>query len=120
MEKNGTALASTSSTLTIANVAPTDAGTYTVLATGACSSATNSAVLILANSSASTPLTNVIACPNQTAVFAAANSTSATYSWRKNGISIPGSTVSSLTIQVATAQMTMAPIPSKSVAIAPP
>lgn len=103
-KKDGVTLASTDNTLILSNITPTDAGTYTVEATGACNSATNSAALIMASSAVAVPLTNIIACPNQMAIFATANSKSATYLWRKNGTAVPGATNSSLTIQVASTQ----------------
>ncbi|MGZ5565610.1 MAG: hypothetical protein ACXWKG_01240 [Limisphaerales bacterium] len=102
-KKNSVTLANTANTLAIADVSAIDAGTYTVEATGACSSATNSAVLFIGDYMTATPLPNVTACPNQTTVFATiiSNYPSATYLWRKNGSAIANATNSSLTVQVA-------------------
>lgn len=105
-KKNGVTLASTGSILAIANVTATDAGTYTVEATGACSSATNTAALLIGDYMTATALANVSACPNQTAVFTTtiSNYPIATYLWRKNGTAVAGATNSSLTVQVANPQ----------------
>ncbi|MDB6059165.1 MAG: hypothetical protein JWO95_3009 [Verrucomicrobiales bacterium] len=100
---NGATLASTPPTLTITNVTPADAGTYSVEVTSACGSATNSAVLFIGDLMTATPLMNVVACGNQAVTFATSisNFPTASYIWRKNGTALNGATNSSLTFVVA-------------------
>lgn len=101
-KKNGNLL-STDSTLTVSNVSPSDAGSYTIETTAACGSVTNTATLYIGDYMTGAPLTNVVACPNQQAVFTEtiANVPTASYVWRKNGNVINGATNSTLVVAVA-------------------
>jgi hypothetical protein len=105
--KDGTVLGETTSTLTIAAVAPADAGAYCVEVTGACGSVTNCATLTIAS-----PLTitgqpqNVNGVQGNTATFSvtATPTSPLAFQWRYNGANlanggqISGATSASLTI----------------------
>jgi uncharacterized repeat protein (TIGR01451 family) len=98
--KNGTALATTTSSLTIAAVAAGDGGTYTVEVTGTCGSVTNSGTLALAAAPVITaqPQNQTTPMGNGAAFSVTATGLSPTYQWQYNGTDIPGATSSSLAI----------------------
>lgn len=99
--KNGFLLTNaTNNSFTVAAVTATDAGTYSVVVGGACSSVTNSATLIVnSNTTASAP-GSLSQCTGDTAAFSTiANGTGPfTYLWRRNGAAITNATNSSFTI----------------------
>jgi plastocyanin len=89
----------TSASYTIASVAATDAGTYTVVATNSVGSATSNGAVLTVNSAASAPIftvqpasQTVAAGAAVTFVAAASGSPAPTYRWRKNGRNISGAT----------------------------
>jgi uncharacterized repeat protein (TIGR01451 family) len=100
--KDGVAIsAATASSLTVPSVSATDAGTYSVVLSGACGNPiTNSATLTVNQnvqvSSAPLSLTN---CPGTSAGFnVLATGTALTYQWYKNGSPLAGQTTSSFTL----------------------
>jgi hypothetical protein len=91
----------TGSMLTITNVSAANAGTYSVVVTGACGAAiTNSAMLVVsANTLVNTQPVNSTNCPGTTADFNVnATGTDLTYQWYFGPNPIPGQTGSTLTI----------------------
>ncbi|MBI1765773.1 MAG: hypothetical protein HYR56_30580 [Acidobacteria bacterium] len=100
--KNGTAISgATSSTFNLASVVAGDAGSYDVVVTGACGSATSNAATLAVNTA---PLitnqpASLTKCEGQSATFSViATGTGLSYQWRKNGGNIPGATNNSFTI----------------------
>ena len=84
--------------IVLANVSSTNAGNYTVIVTGDCSSVTNSASLtVLTNTSAVGP-TNLVLNAGQTAVFTVVPSGNGPFSyvWRQNGSLLPGQTTNQI------------------------
>ncbi|MDP4207584.1 MAG: immunoglobulin domain-containing protein [Bacteroidota bacterium] len=101
-KKNGTDIpTATSSTYTIPAVISSDAGSYTVVVTGACGNVTSSSATLMVNtppSITSQPVSQT-ACPGGSATFnVAATGTGLTYKWQKGGVDIPGATNSTYTI----------------------
>ena len=101
--KNGATVAgATSATLTLPSVQSNDAATYWVVATNAAGAATSTgAVLtVLAPPAVTTqPLSSaVFAGGSVTFMAAATGSPTPTFQWQKNGITIPGATSASLTL----------------------
>jgi uncharacterized repeat protein (TIGR01451 family) len=90
----------TSNNLSLPNVSTTDASTYTVIVTGQCGAATNSAVLTLLDTLAVTGPVSQTVCPGNTVVFSTAASGTGPYAyqWLKNGGALSGQTASSLTL----------------------
>ena len=104
-KKNGVVQSSTSSSLTVASVSGGDAGTYTVVVTGACNSVTNSATLTVNTATTATALNNLTNCVGQSVAFSTAASGTGpfSYAWKKDGI-VQGSTSNTLSIaSIATA-----------------
>jgi plastocyanin len=108
--KNGSSITgATSASYTIASVATTDAGTYTVVATNTAGSATSNNAVLTVNLPAVPPAfttqpssQTVTAGAAVTFTAAASGSPAPTYQWRKNGSSITGATSASYTIASAT------------------
>ncbi len=103
--KDGSLLGETSATLSIAVVAPADAGTYSVEVSGFCNTVTNSATLtVVAPPSIAAQPQNQTTPMGNGAVF----SVTATgvgpigYQWRLNGSDISGATASSLAVSNVT------------------
>ncbi|HUJ45097.1 MAG TPA: immunoglobulin domain-containing protein, partial [Opitutaceae bacterium] len=104
--KNGVNIAgATSTAYTIASVASSDAGTYTVVATNSAGSATSNNAVLTVNVATSAPvftvqpLSQTVAAGNPVTFVAFASGTpSPTYQWAKNGRSISGATGASYTI----------------------
>ncbi len=100
--KGTTALAGqTGSSLVLANVSAADAGTYSVVVSGACGNAVTSSASLTVNenvvvASAPVSLTN---CPGTSASFSVnAAGTGLSYQWYKGGSALPGQTGSSLVL----------------------
>ncbi|HUJ44066.1 MAG TPA: immunoglobulin domain-containing protein [Opitutaceae bacterium] len=108
--KNGTSIGgATNASYTIASVASTDAGTYTVVATNSAGSATSNGAILTVNPAASAPVfttqpVSQTATVGSSVTFTAAASGSPTpsYRWRKNGVNISGATSSSYRIASVT------------------
>jgi len=99
--KDGAALAGqTTNSLTISPVNTTNAGTYTVIVTGAANSVTNSAPLTVNTPVSATPPTNLVEVAGNSATFStlASGSGPLSYTWSKDGTNITGQTTNSLTI----------------------
>lgn len=101
--KNGTAISgATSSTLTLSNVAATDAGSYTVKVSNSAGSVTSSAATLAVNTKPTftTQPASVSTTAGQTVTFtaAASGSPTPTIQWQLNGVNIAGATSSTLTI----------------------
>ncbi len=89
-----------SSSLALTNVQPSDAGTYSVLVTGACGSTEPSATLAVNTTvTASTP-SSQIACVAENVSFStvAGGSGPFTYQWKKDGVALPGQTSDTLNL----------------------
>jgi len=100
-KKNGMVIEGQSGTsLTLTNIAPTDAATYSVEVTGACDSVTNSATLTVNASTTAAPLTSAIKQlgDNVTFVTAGSGADPFSYVWKKNGTFVAGASASSLTL----------------------
>jgi VCBS repeat-containing protein len=99
--KGSTTLASqTNDTLVLPNLATGDAGTYRVRLTGATNSITNSATLTVSTPFTVMPMTNLLRFVGSIAIFnsTATGGGSATYSWLRDGVVIPGETSSKLVL----------------------
>ncbi len=96
----------TGSSFTIASAAAGNAGNYDVVVTGTCGAVT-SAVATLTVSPATAITTqpaNQTVCVGQSATFTVtATGANLTYQWRKNGVNIPGATLSMFMIASTTA-----------------
>ncbi len=106
--KNGSNIGgATSSTFSIASVAASNAGSYDVVITGSCGTATSSAATLTVNAvtSIATQPVNQTVCAGSPASFtvAATGTGPFTYQWRKNGSNIAGATNSTYGIAAATA-----------------
>ncbi len=90
----------TNSSLTLNNVGANDAGTYSVIVSGACSSATNSVGLTVNQNATVAPLAGVTRNIGGSASFSATASGTGPFScvWKKNGAVLPGQTASELTL----------------------
>src|SRR4029077_7118172 len=94
----------TGASLTLNSISANDAGTYSVIVSGACGSVTNSATLTV-NSMVSAPhrasLTN---CPGTMSLFntTASGTGPFSYEWQKNGSTIGSQTGSSLILNDVT------------------
>ncbi|MCE9593411.1 MAG: immunoglobulin domain-containing protein [Planctomycetes bacterium] len=100
-KKDGNALAgATASTLTLANVQASDAGTYSVLVTGSCGSTEPSATLSVPTPVSASEPSDEIACAGETVSFSTTPSGDGpfTYQWKKNGVALPGETASTLVL----------------------
>ena len=90
---------STSDTLTINPVTAADAMTYSVLVSGLCGSAINSATLTVNAVTTTTALTSLTRCPGTSATFSttAGGTGPFSYVWKKDGVVLAGATGSSFT-----------------------
>ncbi|HEY2081424.1 MAG TPA: immunoglobulin domain-containing protein, partial [Verrucomicrobiae bacterium] len=91
----------TNASLTVANVGPNDAGTYSVVVSDTCGNVvTNSAMLALnANVLIATPPSNATNCPGTSAHFSVnASGTGLGYQWYKGANLLQGQTSSTLTL----------------------
>jgi hypothetical protein len=91
----------TGSSLVLANVSASDAGTYSAVVSGTCGSAiSNSAVLIVNATTVTTPLASVTNNLGTSVTFTtvASGTGPLTYAWKKNGTNITGATTASLTL----------------------
>jgi hypothetical protein len=96
----------TSSSYTITGAAAGDAGSYDVVVSGSCGTATSNAATLSINAVTvinTQPSSQTVCAGNSATFTVAATGTSITYQWRKNSANIPGATSSSYTITGATA-----------------
>ena len=106
---NGNISGATASSYTLANVQPTDAGTYSVVVSNPAGSATSSPPAILTVIAVPTPpgITGqpqnqtISQTSNATFTVTATGSTPLAYQWRLNGASLPGATGSTYTVASA-------------------
>ncbi|MCK6445055.1 MAG: immunoglobulin domain-containing protein [Planctomycetes bacterium] len=100
-KKDGGPLAGeTASSLTLPNVSAADAGSYSVVVTGACGSVENAATLTVNTTvGASTPADQTV-CPGGGATFTTTASGTGpfTFQWKKDGVAIGGANASSLVL----------------------
>lgn len=99
--KDGTLLtAETGSCLAFTNLAPADAGQYRVEVIGVCGSATNTASVNVVAPVTATALGDLVRLAGQTATFSTVASGGGTpaYTWRHDGVVLPGQTSSTLTL----------------------
>ena len=99
--KDGVAMPGrTSFSITITNLAPADAGQYSVEVTGACGSVTNSANLIVNSTPVIVGLTNQLVCSGSDVMLVPTISGSGVYTniWRRNGVVLSGETNATLTV----------------------
>lgn len=106
-KKGGAAISgATSATYTIASATATDAGTYSVVVTGSCGSATSTNAVLSVNISTAIgtqPAAQTV-CAGTAATFSvSASGTGLSYQWKKNGADISGATLPSYSIAAATA-----------------
>ncbi|MGZ5528491.1 MAG: beta strand repeat-containing protein, partial [Limisphaerales bacterium] len=104
-KKDGVAQSSTSNTLSIASVAATNAGTYSIEITGTCTSVTNTATLTVNENTAATALTDLVLCPGQSTTFTTVVSGTGPFGfvWKKDGVVLVGQTTNSFSIGPVTA-----------------
>ena len=95
----------TSSTLTLSNVQPANAGTYSVVVSNFVSTATSTNAILTVNTNPVAPSfvsqpASQVALTGGTAIFnaVAAGTATITYQWDKNGAPISGATSSTLTL----------------------
>jgi gliding motility-associated-like protein len=105
-KKNGINVGgATGTSYTINNIAPADAGNYTLLVTGTCGTVTSNVATLTVNTppaivSQPAPLTS---CEGTTVIFTVnATGGGLSYQWRKNGLNIGGATGQSLTLSSIT------------------
>ncbi len=100
--KNGANIAgATSSGFSIASATPSDAGSYDVVVTGACGTATSNVATLTVNpaTAITTQPVSQVSVVGQSVTFSVtATGANLTYQWRKNGAPIAGATSSSFTI----------------------
>lgn len=91
----------------ISSVNGADAGSYTVLVTGACGNVTSQAAILTINSSTSfskQPVNTTVCAGSRVRLSATANGTgTVTYQWRKNKTNIPSANADTLIINAASA-----------------
>lgn len=100
--RNGMDIAgANSATYTVASASVSDAGTYDVVVTNACGSATSMTAEVTINTpiALQTNPQSLLGCEGGSATFTvSATGTAPTYQWRKNGTPISGATASSLSL----------------------
>ncbi|MCX7696777.1 MAG: immunoglobulin domain-containing protein [Bacteroidales bacterium] len=106
-KKNGTNInGATNSTFTITSVGSSDVGSYTCVVSNACGNAeSNPATLTLSNPpTITTQPTSQSVCQGNNVTFSinASGSSPLQYQWKKDGISIPGATSSTLMLSSVT------------------
>ena len=96
----GGSVIGTSSSLTLNNVTTGQAGIYTAIVSGAGTPVTNNATLTVNIPVTATPLSNLVRCQGDDAVFSTAASGTGPFSyiWLKSGIAISGQTGNSLNL----------------------
>ena len=100
--KGGSALAGqTGSSLVLANVSAADAGTYSVVVSGACGNAVTNSASLTVNQNVVVPTApvSVTNCPGTSASFSvSATGTGLSYQWYKGDTALAGQTGSSLVL----------------------
>ena len=101
--ERGTALTGeTTNSITFPSATPFDAGTYTVVTTGAANSVTNTALVTVNTGTTASALTPVNggACPGGSVTYSTVASGTGpfTYQWNLNGTALTGQTTSSITL----------------------
>ncbi|RYE16174.1 MAG: hypothetical protein EOP51_26285, partial [Sphingobacteriales bacterium] len=94
-------LGETSSTLNLTGVTTADNGSYTVIATNVCNSATSTAAVLLVNETPAVsvdPVSQTICAGLPVTFTVSATGTNLTYQWRKGGVDISGANGTSYTI----------------------
>ncbi|MGH7943797.1 MAG: immunoglobulin domain-containing protein, partial [Opitutaceae bacterium] len=111
-QKAGTAIAgATNATLTLSNVQPSDAGTYTLVATNSAGEARSTPVTVAVTNPTATAAPAIARQPQaqtvpagSTVVFnAEASGAPLSFQWRRNNAAIPGATNASLVIKATVA-----------------
>ncbi len=101
-QKGGVNIAgATNASYTINNIAPADAGSYTVIITGTCGNITSNAATLTVNTAPVITGQPAAAtqCTGTSVTFTVtATGTGLTYQWRKNSVNIAGATNASLTL----------------------
>ncbi len=103
--KDGTNLltGATGSTLTLTNVQPGDAGTYTAVASNSVGAASSTAATLSVTTPTAAPVfttqpSSLVVSLNSTAFLRSEASGAASYQWRKDGVNLPGETAGTLVI----------------------
>jgi len=100
-QKNGQTIEhETSDTLHFASVSANDAGNYTVIVNGACTSVTNTASLVVNASTAASPLASAMKNLGETVTFTTQSTGTGPFSyvWKKNGSVLTGQLGDSLVL----------------------
>jgi len=104
--KNGVNIpGATTNGLTLLNVTANDAGSYDVVVTNACGTATSTAATLEVNTTlaiTAQPVSLVRAAGQSAAFAVTASGGGLSYQWRRDGVNIPGATSSSLAIASVT------------------
>src|SRR5262249_7139711 len=95
----------TDSSLSLTNIASSDAGQYCVQVTGQCGSVTNCATLTVLTNTTATALTSLTLCQGNTAIFStiASGTGPFSYQWTNACAPLAGATNSSFSIPSITA-----------------
>lgn len=106
--KNGTLVTgATSSTLTLTNVQPADAGSYTAVVTNLAGLLSSTPAVLTVNASGPTlttqPVSQHVAAGANATLSVAATGTGLSYQWKKDGTAIAGATGASLALTNANA-----------------
>jgi trimeric autotransporter adhesin len=105
--KNGVSISgATSSTYTIPAATSADAGNYDVVVTGGCGVVTSSVASLTLNSAPvinTQPQSQAVCTGSPVTFTVVASGSGLTYTWRKNGVLIPGATTANYTIASAAA-----------------
>jgi uncharacterized repeat protein (TIGR01451 family) len=103
--RNGLVLpGATTSSFSLPSVSASDAGTYCVIVSGHCNNitdiVTNCASLIISAETSTSPLADQVRCAGENASFSTtpAGAGPFTFTWKKDGLPIPGATFNTLTL----------------------
>lgn len=105
--KGGVVIAgATAATFTINNVAAADAGSYDVVVTSACGTATSSAAVLtlnVATAITAQPQPQTVCAGTNASFSVTATGSGLTYQWRRNGVNIASATTATLNLSNASA-----------------